>query len=212
MRLALALIFLLAAVPGLASAQTDADRQPGSLSEPRHVQTLHRIGACLARAREADTRALLALDFRTDEYSNLMRRINRRHPACADVQTSTRGLRTGGLLLAGSFAEALLQRDSVIDHLGERTAFDASKPTIEARNAGELMAICVVRLDPNGVARLLRTVPASVEELESLRALGPTLSRCVPDGGQARFTREALRAVIALASYRLYRHKEGVAS
>ena len=48
--------------------------------------------------------------------------------------------------------------------------------------------------------------PGESEEIEALSAMGSVLSGCVPAQTEARFTREALRSLIALAALRLVRH------
>ena len=178
----------------------------GSPSEPRLVQSLHRYATCVAQIRERAARTLLAMDYRTDEYDRAMRRLNRDDEDCESSSETERAFRSSGLLFAGALAEALLRKDLAGRELAPLVAYEASRPVIEARNGGEVMAICVVRGDPAATSRLLATRPATAEEHEALRALSPSLSGCVPARTEARFTREALRAVIALAALRLVRH------
>jgi hypothetical protein len=58
----------------------------------------------------------------------------------------------------------------------------------------------------------LRTDPASKEELVALKAIGPTLSACVPANSKSEFTRESLRALLALGAWRLASHNAGAPS
>jgi len=183
----------------------------GSLSEPRLVRSLHRYANCVAQDRSQAARALLAMDFRTREYSRAMVQLARNDGFCEGAAEAERSFGSSGLLFAGALAEALLRRDLAGQELAPRVAYDPARPAIEARNAGEVMAICVVREDTGATSRLLATGPATAEEVEALRAMSAVLSGCVPARSEARFTREALRAVIALAAYRLVQHNRAAA-
>ena len=183
----------------------------GSPSEPRLVRSLHRYANCMVQERAPTARALLGMDFRTREYGRTMARLVRNDRNCASASESERSWRSSGLLFAGALAESLLRRDLAGQELAPRVAYDPARPTIEARNGGEVMAICVVREDAGAASRLLATGPATAEEVAALRAMSAVLSGCVPARSEARFTREALRAVIALAAYRLVQHNRAAA-
>src|SRR5688500_3265799 len=198
------MIFFGAIVAVALAAQSPAAL--GSQSEPRLVRGLHRYADCIVQGQAAAARSLLGMDFRSRDYSRAMVRLNRNDGLCEAAAETERSWRSSGLLFAGALAEGLLRRDLAGQELAPRVAYDPSRPAIEARNAGEVMAICVVRGDAGATSRLLATRPASAEEMEALRAMGGLLSGCVQSGTEARFTREALRAVIALAAYRLVRH------
>jgi hypothetical protein len=183
----------------------------GSLSEPRLVRSLHRYANCIAQDRSQAARALLALDFRTRGYGRAMVQLARNDGFCEGAAEAERSFGSSGLLFAGALAEALLRRDLAGRELAPRVAYDPARPTIEARNGGEVMAICVVREDAGATSRLLASGPATAEEVAALRAMSAVLSGCVPARSEARFTREALRAVIALAAYRLVQHNRAAA-
>jgi hypothetical protein len=198
-------LLALAAVLSFASpiaAQTSSPATVGSQSRLPVVRAAHRYAGCVVTHRAAEARALLAMDFRTRAYGRAMQRLYRARLDCNHVFEDVGGFRSSGLLVAGSLAEALLQRDLAGQPLAPRVAYDPARPVIQARNEGEVMAICVVRTGPAETSRLLATVPDSRDEYDALVAMSPVLSGCTPRG-QARFTREALRAIIALAAYRL---------
>lgn len=201
------MIFFTAIAAAALAAQSPASI--GSQSEPHVVRGMHRLATCIAQNREREARALLAMDFRTREYNRAMRRLAQGHPRCQGLLGGANALVSGGVLFAGALAEALLGKDLAGHELGPRTAYEPSRPPIEARNGGEVMAICVVRGDPVATSRLLASRPATAEELQALHAMSSLLSGCVPARSEARFTREALRAVIALAALRLVRHNSG---
>ena len=55
---------------------------------------------------------------------------------------------------------------------------------------------------------MLQADPATDEELAAIKAMAPTLSGCVPANSKSEFTREALRALLALGAYRLAIHNK----
>ncbi len=191
------------------AAAAPSEAELGGAATAKERQGLHAHGQCTVNERPAEVRALLAMDFRTKDYGKAMRRLMNAPASCRGVDIK-RGVQSATpLMWAGSFADGLLRRDRILDNLAGRTAYRPELPAIEARNAGELMAFCVVRTNPLGTAALLRTDPATGEELHTLKAVGPTLSACVPANSKSEFTRESLRALLALGAYRLAMHNAG---
>jgi hypothetical protein len=198
---------LTALVLGLAQAEATV----GSQSSLQARQTMQSLGHCFAIEHPLQTRTLLAKDFREKSYGRDMRSVLRRPANCGAYKFPRDGfgaVSSGTLLWGGALAEGLLKRDGAIAQLRARTAHDPSRPEIEARNAGEFMAFCLVRKDPAAAARLLETRAATVEEFEAIRGLSVTLPGCVPQGSQSKFSREALRALIATGAYRLAMHNQ----
>lgn len=189
-----------------------SDSSVGSKSPVKARQTMQTLGQCFATEYDLQVRSLLAGDFREKAYGRDMRRLLSK-PANCGAYSFPRGgfgaVESGTLLWGGALSEGLLRRDNTLDNLVAHTAYRADKPTVEARNAGELMAFCVVRNDGAAAARLLQTKVATAEELDALKALSGALSGCVPQGSQSKFTREALRALIATGAYRLAMHNQG---
>lgn len=64
---------------------------------------------------------------------------------------------------------------------------------------------CIVRADAAGAKALLLTEPDSGEESTRFGALGPVMSRCLPEGQTLRFGKVALRGSVAINYYRLAR-------
>lgn len=181
----------------------------GYKSDPKAVQNMHAVGECLGH-RHADTaKKVLAADFRSKAYGTALQLLADLGRECAADELGRGALRSDGLLFAGSVAEGVMRKEGTVANLAARTAYRAELPTIEARNAGEYMAFCVVRTDPALVAGLLGTRPATVEEYGALKAIGPTLSKCVPANSKSSFTRDALRALLALGTQRLAAHNAG---
>ena len=178
----------------------------GYKSEPKAVQKMHAVGECLGSRQTETAKKVLAADFRSEAYGTLLQLLAELGRDCAAEELGRGALRSGGLLFAGSVAEGVMRKDATLANIGTRTAFQPDLPAIEARNAGEYMAFCVVRADPAMVAQLLGTRPATIEEYQALKSLGPTMSRCVPSQSKSSFTRDALRALLALGTHRLATH------
>jgi len=87
--------------------------------------------------------------------------------------------------------------------LVRRLAFEPSRPPLAARTEGEVMALCTVVQAPAQTAGLLSTGPGSREEAAATQALEPKLRDCLAKGSNARLNRPALRAVLALAAWRV---------
>lgn len=187
-------------------AATPPEAEIGSAASVEERQALHLAGQCIVNERARDARALLAMDYRDKAYGRAMHKLVNSRSSCRGVDVPTGVYRAGSLFWAGTFADWLLRRDKVLDEFAARTAFNPALPAIEARNAGEYMAFCAVRTNPQATAAVLRTEPATKEEYAALKAIGPTLSACVPANSKSEFTRESLRALLALGAWRLAMH------
>lgn len=190
---------------GLAStASAAASERTGSKSEPELVRSVQAVGQCLANTRTAEVASLLALDFRERAYRDSMLELARTRTCQHHVVSG--GWRTGGLMYGGALAEGMLKARDLLPALRAATAYDPARPVLEVRNGGEMVAVCLVRTVPEQVAALLATEAASSDELAKLQSLGATLPSCVPANSKSEFTRESLRALLALAAYRLASH------
>ena len=184
----------------------------GYKSDPKAVQKMHAVGECLGNRESQTARKVLTLDFRSKAYGTAIQLLADLGRGCAADELGRGTLRSSGLLFAGSVAEGVIRKEGILADIAARTAYRPDLPTIEARNAGEFMAFCAVRTDPGKVGALLATKPATLEEYQSLKELGPTLSRCVPANSKSSFTRDALRALLALGTQRLAEHNRGAAA
>jgi hypothetical protein len=186
--------FLMAAMISGAVAQPDEAwrKNPDALS----VQMVYNFAACAAKRTPAGAKALLEMDFRTPSYGKALHRFTRGHNMCA----AGARIRFNSLIFAGSLAEQLLKASP---HLAPRVMPAAGVAPIPVRSVMEGTAICVVRSAPEQVEALLATKPTTPEEAVAIEKLTPSLPRCVPSGQQSRFNRPGLRALVALAAYRL---------
>jgi hypothetical protein len=176
-------------------------REPLS-AEARRV--LHDVARCMARRWPDDARrTVLGLADGEGGYQQVLRRFLSRHPGC----TPPGRLSLGGILLTGAIAEALLAADR--GALAVRVAYRPERSPVRARGEAEVMSICAVRAEPDRVAALFGSNPQSAAETAILGALAPRLSACLAAGATGRFNRPAVRALLAIAAYRLSEHNRG---
>jgi hypothetical protein len=194
-RVFLWLAFAAAGASSAAGAAADDKR-----TTPEELRMLHDFTRCVAKERGAQVRRVLRLDYRTDAYRRSLRNL------AADIHPCRpfRGiLRMSGLLLVGGLAEALLPKELTGATLASRAAFDPSSPAIAARDDGEYLGLCAVRKMPDQVAALLATAPASAEEKDAAATISRDLGPCLKAGSSAKLNRPGLRALLALAAYRI---------
>jgi hypothetical protein len=172
-----------------------AAAQPDELA----TQAMHNFGACVVETTSRGARRVLAMDYRTPEYSQALRRLARGHGRC----TPGHELRFTGVLFAGAMAEALLESDVKAAELPGRLGVDAGQVPVPPRSPTEAMALCTVRQAPQAVVHLLATEPASPEEAQADKALRPAMTECLRKGVQLNLNRPALRSVLALAAWRI---------
>ena len=170
-------------------------------SSPVDIGTLHVFAACMVDRYGPGVRRLLALDYRGRAYDSALNTLAREGSRCLPFAFGQ--LRSAGVLMAGAFAEKLLPRALAGSRLADRVAYDPSRPPVTARDDGEYLALCVVRTMPDEVMALLATRPASEEERAAIGVLRPRLGPCLRAGAAARINAPGLRAILALAAYRL---------
>jgi hypothetical protein len=193
--LALALIGTAFAAPAASKPR------PGPVSSAVDIGTLHVFAECLVDRYRPGVRRLLAMDYRSRPYDNLLRTLSDEGDRCLPFAFGK--LRSARLLLAGAIAEELLARAPANPRLAGRVAYDPSKPPVAARDEGEYLGLCTVRTLPDEVAAVLATKPASEEERLAIANIRPRLGPCVRAGAAARINVPGLRAILALAAYRL---------
>lgn len=194
---------MVATSSALAAPAAAQDKPVAAKSTAEAAQSLQKVGHCIARGRPERAHEFVTMDYRSDAYRTIGRKLGRYSRSCAGF---SHGLSSSSLIFAGAIAEGLLIDQGLVDRLADATAHDPARQPIEAGSGEDVFAYCVVRKDADAVAALLKTPYVSDEEMTALKALVPTLPQCVPEGQQPRFNREALRSLFALAAYRLYAH------
>lgn len=199
-------LLILSALALVAAPAAHAEPAVASKSDARGIQALQNVGHCVAHERGAMSAEFVTIDYRSDRYRALSKKLGEVAAHCNDFR---RGLRASGLIFAGAIAEGLLIEQGLLEDLATHTRYDPEAAPLEANSAEEVMAYCVVRKAPAEVSALLNTEMTSDEELAQLKAMAGVLPTCVPQGQSPQFTREALRALIALSAYRLHAHAQG---
>jgi hypothetical protein len=186
--------------PPAVAVAPDPDAPPPATAED--VRRLHAFAGCVAARRASRSREVLAMDFRTREYSTALIDLAVGERSCADFP---RGQMSRSFF-AGRLAEALLESSLRGTSLAARIAPNPARPALEARDESELMSLCTVLAAPAAVEALLASDPASEAELASVRGLTPQVAQCLTAGVTGRFNRSAIRSLLALAAYRLSEH------
>lgn len=160
------------------------------------LEAMRNFGRCVVEASPAGPKGVLAMDFRTPAYRDWLNALGRGHGRCLNNNDEMRG---AGVLFAGALAEGLLTSET-------RAPLAASlggAVPIVSRSMSETMALCVVRADPAATANLIATTPASPEEERAFGSVSAQLPGCLAKGASVKLNRPGLRAIIALAAYRI---------
>lgn len=165
------------------------------------IATIHLFAACVTDKYRQSVRRLLTLDYRTKAYDHALQTLTDSSRSC--IPFAYGRMTSAGVLLAGAFAEKMLPKTLDGAPLAERVAYVPGKPPIAARDDGEYLGLCVVRTMPAQVTGLLATKPASAEEKAAVAGMASGLGPCVRTGAQAKINVPGLRAIVALAAYRL---------
>lgn len=171
-------------------------------STPEARTTLYQAASCLAKASADESSGLLKMDFRSPAYRAKMDRLFDNNRKCV----TARWIRSNRLLVAGDLAEVLLAASS--DKVNVRLAMLPAQSPAKPRTPTDAVAFCAARSDPDGVAKLLSTPVASVEEATAATALNLALSRCNQTGKAISATAAGVRAMLATATYRLLEGQE----
>lgn len=164
------------------------------------VEVMHNYGACVAKLDKSRARQLLAMDYRSDEYTTALIKLADRNKRCVPPGGQ---LRFQPILFAGAVAEELLKSGGRDQDLVQRLSVDPVKIAAPVRSDLDDMALCTITRKPAESAQLLATRPVSKEESAVIRSLAPTLTDCLRHDLKATFNVPALRSIIALNAWRL---------
>ncbi len=181
-----------------AAAQRETAAAPSKLA----ITAMHNFGRCVVDRGNKGAAEVLAMDYRTKEYGDALRKLARGFNYCAPGAE----LRFNGLLFAGGLAERMVVQAQGQRSLADLLAFDATRPAVQARDEGELTALCTARTAPQQLQALFATAPASKEEAIALKSLQPVIASCLRSGQQMRLNPPGLRSLLALGAYRLMQH------
>ena len=127
-------------------------------------------------------------------------------------------LRFSPILFRGHLYEALYRRDflsrsatalAAAPAIDYRAGFANAEPAALALDLPRLTyADCVVRVDSAQARALVVSAAASADEAMAFTSLRPALAQCAHAGSQLRFSRTALRGLIAETLYRMTKAAE----
>ncbi|WP_422061232.1 hypothetical protein [Sphingopyxis sp.] len=188
------------------ASRNDDDTAPKI--EPIAAQAMYNFAGCVVEASRSGAVKLLSKDYRSKEYQDDIRKIAKGHDRCA----ANSRLGFSGLVFAGNLAEHLLADQFTVAALSADLGRDRSAAPIAARSTLESISMCVVMTAPQQSAAMFRTEVMSDAERDAMKALAPQLSSCIKQGTEFRTNRVGLRALMALAAYRVaVTSKEGFA-
>lgn len=171
----------------------------------RDYDALVQFSRCVVDRSPRMARAAIDHDFRDPDYKVVMNKLVQGQRDCLLFGT----LRMRGVVLAGAIAEALIKKDLGRINLAETIDNHPNAQVIQARDEGEMIALCIARKAPGDVATLLATPMASDAERLAMAPLVAQLGPCTASGVQARFNKAGLRAIVALAYRRVALHHAG---
>jgi hypothetical protein len=169
-------------------------------SEALALQAIHNFGACVVKQTPDGAEQSLTMDFNAKDYQERLRALGIGHDRC--VLPDWR-LQTSGVLFAGALAEGLLDAKVQPTDLAQQLAFDASRAPIDARSETETMALCTVMEAPQSSAELLQTEPATRREHEAMTRVAAVLPKCLKKDATLTLNPPGLRALLALAAWRI---------
>jgi len=199
-------LILSLALATTAQAKAPLAGSPDDLS----VQAVHNFAGCVADTTPKGAEHLLAIDYRTKEYHQALNRLMQGHSDGRCISASS--LRSNQILLAGGMAERLVIEKIKPQGFPAAVAYDVSKAPITARSAAEMTAICVIRAEPVRTYAIFQTEPATADESRAMQGIAPALMGCVKAGQKMSFNKPGLRAILALAAYRLTQPEPVVAA
>lgn len=198
--------------PHDAMVRADAARgREGEAAEPitpLAAQAMYNFAGCIVETSRPGVEKLLSGDYRTKEYHADARKMAKGHDRCA---TGSK-LAFSQLLFTGNLAEHLLADEFSAATLAADLGRDRSATPIAARSDSEAISMCIAMRAPQDTAALFRTEVMSDNEKAALTAIAPQLPGCIKEGTEFKTNRAGLRALLALAAYRIaVTSKEGAA-
>ena len=164
------------------------------------VRMMHQYGACVVARDERRSLGLLAMDYRTDAYSQALRKLAGRNTECVPPGGQ---LRFHSVLFAGALAEGLIKENFKGAELAQLLAVDPANSAVAVRSDLEAMALCALTRAPAAGAGLLATAPMRKEESAAMQGFAPQLTQCLRKDLKVTFNRPALRSVLALTAWRI---------
>jgi hypothetical protein len=164
--------------------------------DPRSVAD--RYARCLVEYDRPRADRFVGLPFLSPEQNDFFAQLSRASDECFLASDSE--LNLGILTIVGRIAEFKFERNYGSAEVG---ALVASASAVEPRSGMEDLAFCLVRADPAGAIRLIRTEIASREEKEAFNSIAGDLGPCLPAGKTFKLNVSATRDAYATGLYLL---------
>jgi hypothetical protein len=156
------------------------------------VRRLHELAACIIKNQAASSSAAVTAYIRVGDVSRF------RSVFASDQSCSSRGLRVSAAMLAGAFAEALLDRPMLARLAkGEGGGGPASSAFIPT----DALLHCMMRTGRSEAATFIRSLPYTREERSAATTVGDKLRDCTPAGTTVRASLPLLRSLTALTFF-----------
>jgi hypothetical protein len=167
-------------------------------------RVMRTYAACLLAARPRTAVAIVAAAYGSDEQAAIVRR---RVQGVEDCMGRTGlSMRFPPETLAGALGEAGIRAHFTTADLAPVAALaeaDVARLGLTPRNGYEEIAACIARRDPAAVRALVLTEPATPEERIARRPVVANVGACVNQGQSLSVDMGGLRAMVAVALYRL---------
>lgn len=180
-------------------AWAQADRR-GAPSTDLAVQAVHSFAACVADTTPRGAAEVLAMDYRTPAYAKGINRLARGH---GDHCILNGRMGFSQVLFAGGMAERLVTEHADARRFPAMAAANDGAPSPGEDSDSLAMALCIVRAEPAKTLGLFATEPMTPPETEAMKALDRALIGCAPKGRTLRTNIQGLRAILAIAAYRI---------
>jgi len=172
---------------------------PAAAPDEKAIIAMHAYGACIADRTRYGAEQVLAMDPSDGSSHRMLERIAQGHPGCEPG----REVKFNDALFRGGLAERMLAKRPGRERLVQTLSYDPGKKGIHAWDEVDVAGLCMVRKDPQAVAALFDTEPASAAEAQAEQALTPTFAGCVKAGQTLQLSRSTFRAMLAVAAWQI---------
>jgi hypothetical protein len=183
----------------LAAGAMAAKPVPAAAPDEKAIVAMHTYGACIADRTRYGAEQVLTMDPHDGSSHRMLERIAQGHPGCEPG----REVKFDDALFRGGLAERMLAKRPGREHLVSTLSSDPGKRGIHAWDEADVAGLCMVRKDPQAVAALLDTEPASAAEAQAEQALTPSLGACLRVGQTLQLSRSTFRAMLAVAAWQV---------
>jgi hypothetical protein len=190
-----------AAISAMAFLAVAASAKPVGepVSGDRAIIAVHVYAACVADRTPYGAEQVLAMDPNEASSHRMLERIAQGHPACEPGGR----IPFNDALFRSGLAERLLAKRADSAGLVSRLAYDPTRRPVRAWDERDLVGLCMARKNPQAVAALLGTEPASAAEGQAEQALAPSFPACVKAGHTLQLGRATIRAMLAVAAWQI---------